>query len=313
MVTGRVTLVRLCAWAVVLVLVFAPTAALADSPEAPPERIVSLEYTETEMLLTLGVTPVGVADREGYRKWVDILSERLEGAADVGLRQEPSFEEMMELEPDLILAPAFRHRAIRERLQEIAPTVLVESVPDDPQSSYYRRMKEVFREIAALVDRTPAAEAALEDLEAALTAERKRLAGAGLSGTRVAFLYPVPGSNRFRLFTPNSLVMGTAERLGLEPAAVGEGESFGFRLVGIEALAELGGETVVVLSVPDDPETRAGVKDNPVWQALPFVRQGQVRMIDDRFWPFGGPLSIRRLAGQLVEALIEGHAASQDH
>lgn len=304
---------RLRTCAAVLALAFAPTVALAESPDVPPERVVALEYTETEMLLTLDVTPVGVADREGYRKWVDILSERLEGVADVGLRQEPSFEEMMELDPDLILAPAFRHRAISERLQEIAPIVLVESVPEDPQASYFHQMQEVFREIAALVDRTPAAEAALEELETALGAERKRLAEAGLSGTPVAFIYPVPGSNRFRLFTPNSLVMGTAERLGLEPAAVGAGESFGFRLVGIETLAELGGETVVFLSVPEDPETRARVKEDPVWQALPFVRQGQVRMIDDRFWPFGGPLSIRRLAGQLADALIKGREKTSGH
>ena len=36
-----------------------------------PERIVALNWAATEALLLLGVTPVGVADRDGYDVWVN--------------------------------------------------------------------------------------------------------------------------------------------------------------------------------------------------------------------------------------------------
>ena len=38
--------------------------------EETPRRIVSLSWALTEMLVELDVTPVGVADVDGYRQWV---------------------------------------------------------------------------------------------------------------------------------------------------------------------------------------------------------------------------------------------------
>lgn len=294
-----------CAAVLALLLIALPGAAPAESSEKPSERIVSLEYTETEMLLALEVVPVGAADIEGYRKWVDIRSESLVETQDVGQRQEPSFEALLELQPDLILAPAFRHRAIRERLEEIAPTILVETQPEGDGESHFTQMQDSFRQVARLLGREKQASAVLAHLEEELTAQRERIERAGVSGTSVAFVYPVPGSNLFRLFTPNALVMETAERIGLDSAPTGSGESFGFRLVGIETLAELPSKTVVLLSLPQEAEVRDQVEDAPVWQALPFVKEGRLRRIEDPLWPFGGPLSTARLAQRLADSLLQ--------
>ena len=35
-----------------------------------PERVIALNWAATEALLLLGVTPIGVADRDGYNAWV---------------------------------------------------------------------------------------------------------------------------------------------------------------------------------------------------------------------------------------------------
>ena len=55
----------------------------------PATTVVTLEWGNTEDLITLGVQPAGVADIKGYRAWVS--SAAITGTpVDVGLRGEPS-------------------------------------------------------------------------------------------------------------------------------------------------------------------------------------------------------------------------------
>ena len=67
-----------------------------------PERVIALNWAATEALLLLGVTPIGVADRDGYNAWVR-EPELPEGVANVGTRVAPSLEAIAELKPDLIV------------------------------------------------------------------------------------------------------------------------------------------------------------------------------------------------------------------
>ena len=85
--------------------------------------MVSLEWGETEMLVSLGVQPVGVADIKGYNTWN--TAAKLDGSAkDVGTRGEPSVDSIAALQPDLIVmvndSAAFR-RAAGERRRHVRP------------------------------------------------------------------------------------------------------------------------------------------------------------------------------------------------
>src|SRR5690606_21094711 len=73
-----------------------------ETLDAPPERIVALNWAATESLLLLGISPVGVADKAGYATWVQ-EPELPEGVANVGTRVAPSLEAIAELKPDLIV------------------------------------------------------------------------------------------------------------------------------------------------------------------------------------------------------------------
>ncbi|MDX1559837.1 MAG: ABC transporter substrate-binding protein, partial [Marinobacter sp.] len=64
-----------------------------------PERVIALNWAATEALLLLGVTPIGVADRDGYNVWVK-EPELPEGVANIGTRVAPSLEAIAELKPD---------------------------------------------------------------------------------------------------------------------------------------------------------------------------------------------------------------------
>ncbi|MGB3760615.1 MAG: ABC transporter substrate-binding protein, partial [Rivularia sp. (in: cyanobacteria)] len=66
-----------------------------------PSRVVALGWVYVEDLLALGIQPVGVADIEGYQKFVNIQPQLAASVVDVGTRAEPNLEAIAQLEPDL--------------------------------------------------------------------------------------------------------------------------------------------------------------------------------------------------------------------
>ena len=85
--------------------------------EAPPQRVVGLSASITDVLFALGVTPAGVT--EGIED---------PAAADLptfGTGYQLDFEAMAALEPDLILANAQLQAQMADQLSAIAPTLFV--------------------------------------------------------------------------------------------------------------------------------------------------------------------------------------------
>lgn len=150
-------------------LLIAPLAAHA----APrPLRVVALEYNLVEMLLALGLTPVGVADLKGYRRWVGLGQQTLFGCVSVGTRQQPSLEAIAALRPDLILGVDFRHQPLLPLLSRLAPTRLQAS---DRTGNGLALMRQDFRQLAVWTGRSQAAESELARLDDCLSRLRGQL------------------------------------------------------------------------------------------------------------------------------------------
>ncbi|SEH79786.1 iron complex transport system substrate-binding protein [Halobacillus karajensis] len=92
--------------------------------EGVPKRVVVLEWSYVEHILPLGIQPVGVADKEGYNKWVNAGESLADDVVDVGTRSEPNFEAISRLNPDLIIGADYRHEEFEDQLKEIAPTIM---------------------------------------------------------------------------------------------------------------------------------------------------------------------------------------------
>lgn len=75
-------------------------------------RVIALEWVYAENLLALGIQPVGVADIQGYKQYVNVQPSLTESVVDVGTRQEPNLEAIAQLKPDLILGVELRHKTI---------------------------------------------------------------------------------------------------------------------------------------------------------------------------------------------------------
>jgi iron complex transport system substrate-binding protein len=272
------------------------------SLDAPARRVVGLEWGEVEMLVSLGVMPVGVADVDGYGTWVS-AAPLDPGVTDVGLRGEPSVDAVVALEPDLVVMEAERGSALVTQLEEYVPVLVTEG---SDASRNLDRMRADLTMIAAAVGRTAEAERLLSDLDAALAEGRDRIAAAGAAGSgfTMADGWQQGSSISIRMFGPGALVSQVAAELGLANAWTGEVDQvWGLGNTDVEGLTALAGEADLrfFYNASDGQDVFAdGLAGNPIWESLPFVQQGQVHKLPDGIWTFGGPQSCRQFADALV-------------
>lgn len=268
--------------------------------DGTPRRIVTLNWAATEAVLLLGVTPVGVANMDGYGYWVKEPPLPESGVFNVGLRMAPSLEAIAELKPDLIvtsteLAPA------AELLERIAPTYVISVYRDGSQP--YETARTQLLTLGQILDREDRAQAVLDDIEQTLASQRARLERAGLTD-RPVLLVSFMDDRHVRLYTPNGLFQKALDGLGLSNAWPTPGSFWGFSLVGLEAIAEYPDARLIVLS-PTPPGLAERLADSPFWTHLPAVRRQQVYQIDT-VWPFGGVYPIKRLATLITDSLLAG-------
>ncbi|WP_416139804.1 iron-siderophore ABC transporter substrate-binding protein [Halomonas sp. HK25] len=282
------------AWRLRCVLV-ALLLALAPAPRALAQpAIATLDWTLAGTLVALGVTPAGVAQVDAYHAWVG--TPRLpEVTADLGLRSQPNLELLASLAPDRILiSPMFANLA--PRLSRIAPVATLPLY--SPGRETWPQLRELTREVGRLVEREAAAERLIAETEARLAALRQRLPARVPPLLVVQFM----DERHVRVFGEGGLYQAVMVRLGLENAWHGETNAWGFSLVGLEQLAGLEAQLVVVEPYPVG--VQAALAGSGLWQRQPSVRQGALITLPP-VWSFGALPSAMRFADHLVAALEE--------
>ena len=264
-----------------------------------PERVIALNWAATEALLLLGVTPIGVADRDGYNAWVR-EPELPEGVANVGTRVAPSLEAISELKPDLIVTSSEMAPAAN-LLERIAPTYVVSVYKQG--SRPFEKASSMLTTLGEMLNREERAKSVLNDIDQTLQAQRHRLENSGLTDRPVA-LVNFLDDRHVRVYAPNGLFQRALNALGLENAWPHSGNYWGFSVVGLEALAPYQDSRIVVIS-PTLPGLSDTLANSPFWTYLPPVQRDQVYQIDP-VWPFGGVFPVKRLATLLAEGLLAG-------
>jgi len=261
---------------------------------AAPARVVTLEWTATEIALSLGVSPVGCAEIAGYKQWVNVAADGLVNAVDVGRRQQPNLEAIRKLQPDLILSSRYRHATIAEALGAIAPVHLIDdqSNTGDMLASVYDSTRQA-GEALSLSSEAAALLTRFDDDVQALKFED----ASNVSMRKVVVAQPLPGVPRLRIFAPNAAICGILKRIGFSEAMEMPPQPFGFTTIDIEGLAALDAETtLVVLSQALPQELTA----SSLWPLLPIVTSGHVLHTGPQSWPFGSSVSLIRLTRDIV-------------
>lgn len=259
---------------------------------ADVQRVVTIEHSITETVVTLGVQPVGVADLFWYNELVQLPAEN---AIDVGTRQEPNLEVITSLEPDLIIAASWRVSEVYDELSAIAPTITFEG------STNLEIMTDYFTTIATALNREEKAQQILDDMYQYFEDAGALLADADIDPQFVLSLtWYADNAAIFRLFTDNAFPVEILELVGFENTWDGEANPDGFTLVGIETLGDI--ETSNFFFVTDE-ESAPFYNESPIWNALPFVQAGTTYRLSDSLWLYGGPISAQRLVAAVLETL----------
>jgi ferric hydroxamate transport system substrate-binding protein len=258
-----------------------------------PARIVCLEWTSAEMLISLGMHPVAVADTRGYRDWVagpELPAETI----DLGSRGEPNLEMLTELQPDFIIG-AYGYGVDEGDFARFAPTFNVPFY--DGTSTPYQQAEDVTRELGPRLDRKADAEGLIERTAVTIAEAGRQLSGLADEPLAIVSMFD---DRHVRVYGRGSLMQDVLDRLGLVNAWTGETNSWGFSSVGIEELVTIGEARLISLD-PIPPHVRVRIKRSTLWADLPCVRAGKVTTIPP-VWPFGGLAAAARFATLLAAA-----------
>ena len=272
--------------------------------DGPAKKVVGTEWHEVELLISLGVDPVGVADVKGYKTWDQAVPLKNE-PKDIGTRGEPSMDTIAALKPDLIVASTDLPPAAVKQLRKVAPVLEVRSASAADPIGQMTKNLDLIAEATGTGER---AEKIKDAFDAKVTEGKKALADAGLDGAPVAFAdgYDISNQISLRPFTDGSLIGAVNEQLGLKNAWKVEGDKdYGLGTTDVEGLTELGDDVRFAYIGNDGdksstPFTDALAKDK-VWTSLPFVKKGNVHRLPDGIWMFGGQESM----GAYIDALVK--------
>jgi iron complex transport system substrate-binding protein len=267
---------------------------------SPPERVVTAGYTEQDIVLALGVKPVG--EREflgGYayeeRPWAQKAIGDSEPAI-VGA-EEINFEAVAAQRPDLIVAVhSGITKADYERLSKIAPTVA--------QTNEYVDFGMPWQDQTLLIGRAlgreERARKLVEKVESKFAQAREE--HPEFEGTQAILAYG--GPDGYGAYASEDTRSRFLHDLGFEtPAKVDElaGESF-FVEFSEERFRLMDQEAVIMFAKRDD------VIGNPVFKRLDAVREDRVIYLDlsDQFagaLGYSSPLSLPYLIDEAVPML----------
>ncbi len=266
-----------------------------DEPAVNPQslRVMSVDWSQTETLLALGITPIASAQQADYNAWVK--SPRLpDSTVDVGLRNQPNVERLAELDLDTIfLSPRFA--SLEPQLSKITAVKIlglykVGEVDWSAVVDFTRRM-------ASQIDALPQAERLITRSENRLSELKQRLPANLPPVVLVQFM----DSKHVRVFGDNSIYQVALDQLGIENGWQQATNAWGFALTGVDKLQGLEGQIVVVDPLPLG--VKAHLNTNQYWQYL--VREsGHPALSIDAVWSFGSMLSAVRFAELLSAALM---------
>jgi ferric hydroxamate transport system substrate-binding protein len=274
--------------------------------DGPAKTVVGTEWNVVEDLVTLGVSPAGVADVKGYRAW-DAKVPLTGKPKDIGTRGEPSTDTIASIAPDAIIATTDLKPAVIKQLRKIAPTIVTQSADGSDQLG---SMRDTLDTIAKATGTTAKAKTVWSDFEQKMADGKQAIADAGKAGDAVANAdaYVLSNQVTIRPYTATSTIGTVNEELGLTSAWKTEGDkAYGLGSTDVEGLTDLGDVPFLYIANDadgSDPFT-SDLASNAVWKSLPFVESDQVHRLPDGIWPFGGPGAMSAYVDATVAALTK--------
>ncbi|WP_285731368.1 iron-siderophore ABC transporter substrate-binding protein [Nocardiopsis sp. ATB16-24] len=251
---------------------------------AQPERVVTLGQGSAETSIALGTVPVGIesyewgSDDTGYLPWIheavtdagEELPTQFAGADDI------DFETVIELEPDVILAPwSGITQEQYDILSDIAPTV---AYPDLPWSTDWDQQIEI---IAQALGRPEEGQELITEIEGRF--EQARADNERFADLTFSYIY-TDGPGTLGVFLPDEQRVAMVRGLGLtvDPVVetLPETEGTDSAVIGLENADKLS-DSDLIFTFYTDAETRAEIESQELYASIPAIESGAVVAAED--------------------------------
>lgn len=246
------------------------------------ESAVALEYSFVEALAKLNINVTGIADDNDEKNLDASIKDSISNYISVGTRLEPDTEAIKKAEPQLILADKNRHENIFDQLNQIAPTVLLESF-----DANYEESVDVFKQIADLASEAGKGNEVVEqhnqkinDLSKDVTIDKDK--------TTIA---AVPTSEGLYVHASNSYVGQFLSKVGFNSSLSENEESnlpeymgADYLKVDADKLSSFNPERVFIMVDNDNQKDYDNLKESDAWKQVEAVQHNRVHEVNRERW-----------------------------
>ncbi|KEA62635.1 Ferrichrome-binding periplasmic protein precursor [Marinobacterium lacunae] len=263
--------------------------------DTPPQRVIALSWNGAENLLKLDISPLAIADVQGYRQWV-VQPKLPEEVSDVGTRAQPNLERIAALHPDLILIGSQQSGLITQ-LQRIAPVIFLDSFRADHNNA--ARARQDYLKLGQLFNREALAHQRLSELDLRLETLAAQLAQHFPSPPAVTVVR-LADTRHVLIYGRNSLIEEAIKRLGLKPGLDLAATTWGASRHPLTRLADVKRGALLYI----EPFLKAdALFATPLWNALPVAQGNRVAPVRST-WSYGGIFSVLYLAEAMTDSLL---------
>jgi iron complex transport system substrate-binding protein len=276
-----------------------------------PKRVVALDSSTLEYLLSLEIKPIGATLSDTFASH---LNQDLTGISDVGNAGEPSLEKIATLQPDLILGGDY-YRTIYPQSSQVAPTVLF-------GTEHSGQWKETFMSVAQMLQKTKVAEQVMNRYDERLE-DFKQQMGDRLQQTKVSVVRIYP--DRINLYLKDSFCGVVLQDAGLprpEAQNISASEAkkrFNNEIqtsISRELLQQADGDAMFIWTGENTPEANqqaqqklAVLKSDSLWQQLTAVQQNKIYQVPSH-WIGSGPIAANLVIDDLFKYLVSESKSS---
>ncbi|MEN1986855.1 ABC transporter substrate-binding protein [Paenibacillus hubeiensis] len=259
-----------------------------------PQRIVDLTAFSTGYFVALDAPVVGALSGAMNNKYI---KDQLAGQGTTDLGEQPTAEQIVSLQPDLIIA--YTGTEGIDQLSQIAPVV---------QLKYGAlNYKDLMLELGKLTNREDAAKAWVANWEAKIN-ELKPQVKAAVGDRTVSILNPY--SKGLYVFGHNfgrggEIIYG---EFGLKAPAKAQAEAIdsgtGWASISMEVLPEYAGDIIFTSPWSGDTSDPQIVYENKIWANLPAVKAGHVFQLDPTSDTYNDPISLEGQLKFITDSLL---------
>jgi iron complex transport system substrate-binding protein len=236
---------------------------------ATASRVVAMSPSVVELMYEVGATPVGRPSSATY-------PEAAKSLASFGTSYQPNFEEIVKMNPDLIIADAIIHAGMINDLAKLGAPVFAVKV------SSFEEVTHSLRVVGALTGKAEAGDTKAKALETKLAGVKAKLPSTGPS----VLIVVAAGPSQFIAAKDSSYLGSLVKTLGGRNIVASEPDNFrfpGFADYSLERIVQADPDVIIGISVggpPGTPKTTEILGQTPVWSGLKAVKAGNVKEVD---------------------------------